>query len=97
MVYDHPSERTSLADAAALCGLSAGQFNRLFREAMGISFGRFHLQERVALAAYLLLTTNFTVDAVSLQTGFSSASHLHHTFAKHYGCTPAEYRRRFRE
>jgi len=33
--------------------------------------------------------------AAVLAFGFTDGSHLHRHFLKLYGCTPAEYRRRF--
>ncbi len=96
-VHADPFARVSLAEAAAECGLTPRHFNRLFQQAMGVSFGKFELRTRVVAASRLLVRTDLGVEAVAEQAGFVDASHFHHTFARHYGCTPAEYRRRFRD
>lgn len=95
--YVDPAAHISLAEAAAQCGLSASHFARLFRETMGLSYSKFSLRARVTAASQLLLGTEMGVQAVAEQSGFVDASHLHRNFVRHYGCTPAEYRRRFRE
>ena len=94
--YADPSESVSLAEAAAGCGLSTRHFTRLFRQTMGISFAQFRLRARIVAASNLLLTTDLSSEAIAEQTGFVDPSHLHRTFVKQYGCTPSDYRRRFR-
>lgn len=44
----------------------------------------------------LLETTDQTISEISFQVGFSGASYFTETFRKSYGCTPSEYRARFR-
>jgi transcriptional regulator GlxA family with amidase domain len=92
LVYSRPGRRLSLDEAAAACGLSTSQFGYIFRQTMGLSFGRFSLRARLAYVAQLLLTTELPVEAIAEAAGFSDGSHLHHSFAKAYGCTPAHYR-----
>jgi len=61
---------------------------------MGLSYGKFCLRSRLAAAAQALLDTDLPVQAIADRTGFSDGSHLHRSFASHYGCTPTDYRRR---
>ena len=88
--------RVSVLEAAAACGLSRSHFDLLFRRAMGVSFGHFSMRARLAGAAHQLASTESPVDAIAVHCGFVDASHLHRAFQRHYGCTPAAYRRRFR-
>jgi AraC-like DNA-binding protein len=92
LVHSNPSRRLSVAEAAAACGLSISQFGHIFQHAMGLSFGKFRMRARLAYVAQLLLTTDWSVESIAEATGFADASHLHHAFAKVYGCTPAHYR-----
>lgn len=87
-------EKTSLAEAAAACGLGRSQFSAAFRRTLGVSFGQFRLRARLAVAAHQLLTSDQTIGAVAARTGFTDASHLSRAFRKQYGCTPAGYRER---
>jgi len=82
----------SLLEAAAACNLGQTRFGLLFRQTMGLSFGRFRLRSRLASAAHLLLTTDHPVDDIAARVGFSDGSHLHRAFVRQYGCTPGDYR-----
>jgi AraC-like DNA-binding protein len=88
--------RLSLADAADACGFSVSHFKRVFRQAMGVSFGQFCLHARLALVANQLMTTELPEQSIAEESGFGDASHLHHSFHKHFGTTPGRYRRRMR-
>ena len=92
LVHSQPARRLSVSDAAAVCGLSGSQFAFLFRNAMGLSYGKFCMRVRLAYAAQLLLKTELPVEAVAEAAGFADASHLHHAFARVYHHTPARYR-----
>jgi transcriptional regulator GlxA family with amidase domain len=81
-----------LDEAAEACGLGRAQFSIVFREVVGLSFGRFSRRLRLGVVAQLLLGTDRPVAAIAAETGFVDASHLHRTFVKHYGCTPNAYR-----
>lgn len=92
LVHSHPARRLSLAEGAAACGLSVSQFGYIFNHLMGLSFGKFCMRARLAYVAQLLLSTELSVEAIADGAGFADASHLHHSFAQVYGCTPARYR-----
>jgi AraC-like DNA-binding protein len=87
-----PEARLALAEVAAACGLSATQFNRVFRAAMGTSFREFALRSRVSAAARQLLETDLTTEGIAERTGFTDHSHLHRMFVRYYQCTPRQYR-----
>jgi AraC-like DNA-binding protein/quercetin dioxygenase-like cupin family protein len=92
LVQARPGVRLSLGEAAASCALSVSHFKRVFRQAMGTSFGQFSLRARLALVANQLVTTAQSEQLIAEETGFSDASHLHHSFLKHFGTTPGRYR-----
>jgi AraC-like DNA-binding protein len=80
-------------EAARACQMSRNHFNRVFEELMGLSFARFALRYRLSSAAAQLLRTDLPVKSVAAEWGFTDASHLHHCFLKHYGCSPQVYRK----
>jgi hypothetical protein len=86
--------RDAARACARACGLSASRFHHLFKEALGISFGRFRMRARLGHAAHRLLTSDTPVDAIAEETGFVDGSHLYRRFMAQYGCTPADYRTR---
>jgi len=94
LVHSRPAHRVTVAEAAKSCGLSRAQFCLVFRNTMGMSFGRFCLHSRLRAAARLLTSSSLSIEAIADQTGFADGSHLQRTFAKHHGCTPGSYRSR---
>jgi AraC-like DNA-binding protein len=94
LVRASPTYRVTVADAAAACGLSPSHFQSLFRQAMGTSFGASCLRARLSFVAHRLLHSGLPVAAIAQEAGFSDGSHLHRLFARHYGCTPAQFRER---
>jgi AraC-like DNA-binding protein len=82
------------AEAARACAMGRNTFCRRFHATMGISFARFALRHRLRAAAQRLCDSDTPVKAIAADWGFTDASHLHRIFARHYGCAPAEYRRR---
>lgn len=97
MVHSRPGQRVSVNEAAANCELSRARFCTLFRNAMGISFGRFCLRSRLGYAGRLLVGTGLPVEAVAERSGFADNSHLHRAFVRQYGRTPGAYRAWARE
>ena len=96
LVHQSPVRHVPVARAAAACALSTSQFSRVFRGTMGLSYGKYCLRVRLALAAHRILHTESTLEAVAADTGFFDVSHLARMFSSNYGCTPSEYRRRRR-
>ncbi len=96
LLHADGAHRVSLTEAAAACGLSRSRFSLIFGQAMGLSFSRFCLRARLAVAAERLATTDLSTEDIATHIGFVDASHLHRAFARHYACTPATYRRRAR-
>jgi len=87
----------SVTAAARNCGMGRSAFGTLFSRLMGISFPEFGLRYRLSGAAAQLARTDAPLKAVALDWGFTDASHLHRTFCRRYGCTPADYRKRVLE
>lgn len=96
VLHSTGAHRISLPEAAAACGLSRSRFSLLFHETMGMSFSKFCLRARLAMVAQKLLSTDLSTEDIACQLDFVDASHLHRCFARHYGCTPAVYRKRAR-
>jgi AraC-like DNA-binding protein len=82
------------SEAAGACGMSRNIFCNHFRTFTGISFSRFALRHRLRSAAGLIATSDMPLKAIAADWGFTDVSHLHRVFEKHYGCSPAQYRKR---
>jgi AraC-like DNA-binding protein len=85
-----------VAEAASACGMSESVFERHFRQVMGISFGRFGLNNRLKEAANRLKDSPQGIKEIAEEWGFSDLSHFYRAFRQVYRTTPADYRARYR-
>ncbi len=92
LVHAERGRRVAVAEAASRCGLGRAQFSLVFRDTMGMSFGRFCLRSRLGFVAEMLLSTDLPTQAIAQRAGFVDGSHMHRAFVARYGCTPGQYR-----
>lgn len=83
----------TLAELAALCGLSVRQLTRAFRMSRGCSIGDYIAQSRIDHAKRLL-ASDVCVKAIAFRLGFSSPSSFSYAFRTAVGETPRQYRQR---
>ena len=86
-----PERPVTLADLAALSGVSRFQLLRGFVRAVGITPHAYLLQQRVRLARRLLVAGRRPAEAAA-EAGFADQSHLTRAFRRQLGVTPARYR-----
>ena len=84
--------RPILAEAAALCGLSARQFATALKQATGQGFHQFVAALRLHRARDLLDDTRLPIKEVSYRCGFSHVSSFTSAFREAEGITPHRYR-----
>ena len=88
----HPERKWSLSALAHAVGCSPFHLARMFRERVGVTLHRYHLQTRLARALDLLLETDRDLAAVALELGFSSHSHFTASFRQAVGISPSRLR-----
>jgi AraC family transcriptional regulator len=93
-VEAHLGGEISLADLAAVAGLSVPHFCRAFRQSTGLPPYRYVVQRRVGRAKELLAGSRLPIAEVALLAGFASQSHLNAHFARTLGTTPKRFRER---
>ena len=86
-----PAEPVSLAELAALSGISRFRLLRSFARELGITPHAYLIQRRVRLARSLLASGQSPAQA-AIQAGFSDQSHMTRAFVRQLGITPARYR-----
>ena len=91
---EEPEAPTTLAELAALSGVSRFQLLRGFARETGITPHAYLLQRRVQLARQLLAAGHALADA-ALAAGFADQSHMTRAFRRQFGVTPARYRAAF--
>lgn len=88
-----PLTQADLADHARM---SQRTFARRFRDEVGLSPGRWVIQQRVFHARQLLESSDLPVDEVARRVGFATAASLRQHMHAAIGVSPLAYRRTFR-
>ena len=89
----HVAEDFSLDRLAAQAGLSKFHFQRLFKNALGVSPSRYQINLRMSLARRLLRETKMSIVDVALEVGYADPSHFAKLFRREIGLSPSDYRR----
>ncbi|MFI5776255.1 GlxA family transcriptional regulator [Nocardia sp. NPDC051570] len=88
-----PISMAELADQARMSGRT---FARRFRDEVGLSPGRWLIQQRLFRARELLEATDLTIDRIAAEVGFATGASLRQHLQEAIGVTPLTYRRTFR-
>ncbi|MSU61155.1 MAG: helix-turn-helix domain-containing protein [Pedosphaera sp.] len=95
-VFDHVREnyagRISLCAAAAMCGMGAAKFGRVFKDAAGMTIGSYLNHVRMSHAVELLEETRESIAEIAFKLGFSDQSHFDRRFRRTFGRTPSQHR-----
>lgn len=89
----HLEEAITLADLAAVTGLTRMHFAAQFRVSTGIRPHEFLLRRRIEHAQELLLQSNLSIVDVALSVGFQTQAHFTTVFKRFVGNTPHQWRR----
>jgi AraC family transcriptional regulator len=79
----------SLADLAAVAGISVSHLKTLFRNEFGVPLHQFVIRRRVERARGLLMSGDMAIGEVAAEVGFADQSHLSRHMRKLLGRTPA--------
>ncbi len=79
---------------ARAAGLHPHYAMTLFRDTIGTTIIDYVVQQRLAHAQRLLVTTDDRILDVALASGFHSLSRFNDAFRRACHCTPRDYRRR---
>jgi AraC-like DNA-binding protein len=85
-------EPISLEDAAAVAGLSAFHFLRLFAKVLGLTPHQYLVRTRLKRAAALLAEENRSITEIALDVGFNDLSNFVRTFGSAAGVSPSRFR-----
>ncbi|MGF4046196.1 GlxA family transcriptional regulator [Paenarthrobacter nitroguajacolicus] len=86
----------ALADLAEHNHMSVRTFARRFTEEVGMSPGRWLIQQRIDRARHFLESTDLPVDEIAGQVGFAGGTSLREHLNAAIGVSPLAYRRIFR-
>jgi AraC-like DNA-binding protein len=91
-LHDRPGVTWTLADLAAVAGMSRTLFAARFRGAVGESPMRHLAKIRLGQAAGYLTTTRLSVEAIARRTGYGTNASLSKAFKREFGVSPGQYR-----
>jgi transcriptional regulator GlxA family with amidase domain len=86
----------TLTDLAQHSNMSLRTFARRFNDEVGMSPGRWLIQQRIDRAQHLLESTDLAVDDIAGRVGFAGSASLREHLHAALGVSPLTYRRTFR-
>ncbi|MBE7680220.1 response regulator [Paenibacillus sp. P13VS] len=92
--YGEDLTRNSLGDRVYM---NPDYLARLFKKEMGMSLGNYVIHIRLVAARHLLETTTQSIHSIAGHVGYTNYSHFTKLFKQEIGCSPNEYRKKYRE
>lgn len=99
LVYDHViasfKEDISIKEIADKLNISESGFYKFIKQHTKKTYTTLVNEFRINHASRLLMTTDVSITAVGYDSGFNNISYFNRKFKSTYGCTPAEFRKRY--
>ncbi len=92
-IRETEDRRPSLAELAAVAGISRFHFSRMFTRAMGLPPTHYLELTRIERAKEMIRSNDLPLAEIALAVGFADQSHFTRRFRHWAGCTPAAYAR----
>ncbi len=90
------SSPIKVSDIGQAVGLHPDHANTIFKRTFGSTLSEYITEERISHAQRKLVTTHKSITNIIFDCGFNSISRFNAAFLKINGCTPREYRKRYR-
>lgn len=90
------SRSIKVADIGEAVGLHPDYANAIFKKAFACTLSEYIIEERIGHVQRELVATNNSITNIAFQCGFNSISRFNAAFLKINGCTPREFRKRYR-
>lgn len=87
------TKNISVEELSEKCFLSIRRFRDVFKKEVGMSPKEYIKKKRLEEVAYMLLTTNNTLESIATDLNYSSSYYMISEFKKHYGITPKNFRK----
>src|SRR5262249_43958699 len=81
---------STLADIAAVVGLSCNRLSHLFADVVGLPWRSYVLWQKV-LTAGLMLTSGRRLTEIAQTAGFADSAHLSNTWQQAFGASPSQF------
>lgn len=96
-IDQHFSDTMGLEMLADIVGMTPAAFSRYFKLRTGKNVSEYVVDVRLGHAARLLVDTTDTVAEICWTTGFNTLSNFNRLFRKRKGCSPTEFREKYRK
>ncbi len=91
---DHIADTLSLAQLAAIAGVTPRHLGRLFRRRLGVTVMEHYRRLRLEKARSLIVNAPLSLTEIAVATGFAGLSHFSRAFREVHGMAPSSLRRR---
>lgn len=95
-VHEHYGERLTVAELAASAFISEREAYRVFRECVHLTPVEYIISYRLQQACHMLIETEEPITRISQACCLGSSSYFGKVFRERMGCSPVEFRRRWR-
>ena len=96
-IHEHYPEPVTVEQLAQAGHISKRVCFRLFRERLHMTPVEYLRNYRLQMASRMLIKTKEPVTQIGYACGLGSASYFGKTFRRHFGCSPAEFRRKWHD
>ena len=92
LMRENLSDNLEIETIAESIGVSVSQLGRIFQNTTNQSPARFRRLLQLQHARWLLTNSTQSLTRISMEAGFSEASHFSRVFSKNYGMSPKKFR-----
>ncbi len=92
-VEENYTSEITLEKTASVANFSEYYFTRFFKEATGMTFGKYLNNFRVEKAVELLKSEDDSITEIAFKSGFGSIKTFNRVFRKIKGCSPSAYKK----
>lgn len=92
-IDEHSGELINIQNLAKICNMSYSYFAREFKRLYGRSCKEYIEFVKTSKVENMLMFTDFDLNYISQETGFSDSSHLIKTFKRQKGVTPKQFKK----
>lgn len=90
---DSTDKKIKNSAVAQKLGMSVQNFERMFKQQTGIAPRKFHRLRQMQIVADMLRFTQVSIEDIAMKMGYADRFVLSRIFKKHYGISPAAYRK----
>lgn len=96
-LMNHYKDDIDLKQLAGKVNMAEGSLCRFFKSSTGMTLFEYLNKIKIDFACKLLMDPELSVLEVCLDSGYNNLSHFNKQFGKNTGCSPTEYRKRFKD